>query len=126
LIFEAERAQGAKFNLAQWIQSRPELFRVLIRKTDFAWARRYRGLVVDRNIDKKNIAGYEIAIDYNGLPFQLIPHTAAEIKSGPKYQLLAVSASEYAKNPCRKLVRERGSKWELTTKGSSLLDLLLY
>jgi hypothetical protein len=126
LILEAERAQGAKFNLTQWIQTRPELFRVLVRKTDFPWARRYHALIVDRNIDKKNIAGYEIAIDYNGLPFQLIPHTAAEMKSGAKYQLLAVNAAEYAKNPCRKLVRQRGTRWELTNKGSSLLDLLLY
>lgn len=126
LILEAEHAQGAKFNLAQWIETRTEQFRVLVRKTDFPWVRRYPTLVVDRNIDKKNIAGYEIAFDYNGLPFQLIPHTAGEIKSGSKYQLLSVNASEYAKNPCRKFVRERGSHWELTTKGTSLLDLLLF
>ncbi len=126
LVLQAERAQGAKFNLAQFIQGRTELFRVLVRKTDFPWLRRYRALVVERNIEKKSIAGYEIAFDFNGLPFQLIPHTAAEMKSGPKYQLLAVNASEYAKNPCRKLVRQRGSRWELTTRGTSLLNLLIY
>jgi hypothetical protein len=126
LVFESERTQGPKFNLAHFIQGRTELFRVAVRKTDFPWLRRYRALIIERNIDKKSIAGYEIAFDFNGLPFQLIPHTAAEMKSGPKYQLLAVNASEYAKNPCRKLVRQRGSRWELTTKGTSLLDLLVY
>lgn len=126
LIFEAEVAQGPKFNLVHWIQTRTELFRVMVRKTDFPFLRRYHALVVERNIDKKNIAGYEIAFDYNGLPFQLIPHTAAEIKSGSKYQLLGVNAAECAKNPCRKLVKQRGSRWELTNKGTSLLDLLLY
>ncbi|MGZ5529975.1 MAG: M23 family metallopeptidase [Limisphaerales bacterium] len=126
LVLEAQRTQGSKFNLAQWIQTRSEVFRVLVRKTDFPWLRRYRALVVERNLDKKAIAGYEIAFDYNGLPFQLIPHTAAEVKSGSKYQLLTVNAAEYAKNPCRKLVKQRGSRWELTNKGTSLLELLLY
>jgi peptidoglycan LD-endopeptidase LytH len=126
LVLEAERAQGAKFNFAQWIQNRTELFRVMVRKADFPFVRHYRSLVVERNIDKKNIAGYEVAFNFNGLPFQLIPHTSAEMKSGAKYQLLAVNASEYAKNPCRKLVRQRGSRWELTNKGSALLDLLVF
>jgi murein DD-endopeptidase MepM/ murein hydrolase activator NlpD len=126
LILEAESAQGAKFNLAQWIRTRPELFRVTVNKTDFPWLRRYHALVVERNLDKKTIAGYEIAFDYNGLPFQFIPHTAAEMKSGSKYQLLAVNAAEYAKNHCRKFIKQRGTKWELTNKGTSLLDLLLF
>lgn len=126
LVFEAERNLGAKFNLAQFLQTRTELFRVLVRKTDFPFLRRNRALIVERNLDKKSVAGYEIAFDYNGLPFQLLPHTAAEMKSGPKYQLLAVNAAEYAKNPCRKLVKQHGKRWDLTTKGASLLDLLLY
>ncbi len=126
LILESERTQGAKFNLAQWIQVRPELFRVIVKKTDFPWLRRYHALLIDRNIDKKAIAGYEIAFDYNGLPFQLIPHTAAEIKGGSKYQVLDVNTAEATKNPCRKLVRQRGKHWELTNKGTALLDLLLF
>lgn len=126
LILEAEVAHGAKFDLVHWIQTRTELFRVMVHKTDFPFLRHYQALVVERNIDKKNIAGYEIAFDYNGLPFQLIPHTATEMKSGSKYQLLNVNAAEYAKNPCRKLVKQRGSRWELTNKGTSLLDLLLF
>lgn len=126
LILEAEVAQGAKFNLVHFILTRTELFRVMVKKTDFPFLHRYHALVVERNIDKKNIAGYEIAFDYNGLPFQLIPHTAAEMKGGSKYQLLAVNAAEYQKNPCRKLVKQRGSRWELTNKGTSLLDLLLF
>jgi murein DD-endopeptidase MepM/ murein hydrolase activator NlpD len=126
LILEAERTQGAKFNLAQWIQTRTELFRVMVRKTDFPWLRHYPALVVNRNLDRKSIAGYEIAFDYNGLPFQLIPHTAAEMKGSSKYVVLGVNAPEYTKNACRKLIRQRGSRWELTNKGTSLVDLLLY
>jgi len=125
LIFLEERSEGAAFNLTKWLQTRTELCRVLVRKTDFPWVKRYPMLVKSNPVAQKSgIAGYEIAIDYNALPFEWVPRAASEIKSRAKYTLLAVNEAEEAKNPCRKLVRREGKGWQLAPNGISLLDLL--
>ena len=41
-------------------------------------------------------------------------------------QLLAVNEPEYHAHPCRKLVVQRGGRWQLTDKGLRELDLLTY
>jgi murein DD-endopeptidase MepM/ murein hydrolase activator NlpD len=125
LILLAEREEGAQFNLVNWLQHRTEICRVLVRKTDFPWPRRYPMLVKnDPAIGREPIAGYEMALDFNGLPFELIPRTAAEIKGAAKYQLLSVNETEYTKNPCRRLVTRQGSHWQLGREGINLLDLI--
>ncbi len=123
LILLAERDQGAKFNLLTWLQSRPELCRVFVRKTDFPFLKRYPALVAPAS-GKKPIVGYEISLDYNGVPLRLTPRAADEIKSKAKYQLLSVNEPEQQKKPARKLVLKRGSHWELNTHGQNLLNLL--
>jgi hypothetical protein len=98
---------------------------VLVRKTDFSWVKRYPMLVKANPLAQKSgVAGYEIAIDYNGLPFEWIPRAASEIKSKSKYSLLAVNDAEETKNPCRKLVSHTSKGWQLASNGISLLDLL--
>jgi murein DD-endopeptidase MepM/ murein hydrolase activator NlpD len=125
LILLAEHEQGARFDLLSWIQHRTELCRVLVRQTDFPWLRRYPMLVKQGGLRQgEQAAGYEMALDFNGLPFELIPRTAAQFKSAAKFQLLSVNEAEYTKNPCRKLVTRQGSRWELAGNGLSLLDLL--
>ena len=127
LVLLAEHEEGARFNLLNWIQHRPELCRVLVRKTNFPWVKRYSMLVKnDSNLPKNKIAGYEIALDFNGLPFELVPRAAAQIKGSARYQLLSVNEAEYAKNPCRRLVTRQGSHWQLGNNGLNLLDLLTY
>jgi murein DD-endopeptidase MepM/ murein hydrolase activator NlpD len=127
LVLLAEHIQGDKFNLLGFIKARPELCRVLVRKTDFPWLKRYAVLIQKNPVaEKEGVAGYEMALDYNGIPFDLIPRAASEIKSKSKYQLVSVNEAEYRKNPCRKLVRQKGSRWELAPKGTSLLDLLTF
>jgi murein DD-endopeptidase MepM/ murein hydrolase activator NlpD len=125
LILLAERAEGARFDLLNWIQHRPELCRVLVRQTDFPWLRRYPMLVKSSGLGPgERAVGYEIALDFNGLPFELIPRGAASFKGAAKFQLLSVNEAEYAKNPCRRLVTRQGSRWELANNGLSLLELL--
>ncbi len=127
LILLAERQEGAHFSLLNWIQHRPELCRVLVRKTDFPWLHRYPMLVKNTAlVPRESIAGYEVALDFNGLPFELIPRAASQIKGAARYQLISVNAGEYAKNPCRRLVVREGAHWELGNNGTSLLDLLTY
>jgi len=125
LILLAEHEEGARFDLLNWIQHRPELCRVLVRQTDFPWLRRYPMLVKQGALNPgEKVAGYEIALDFNGLPFELIPRTAAQFKGTAKYQLVSVNDAEYTKNPCRRMVTKQGSRWELAGNGLSLLDLL--
>jgi peptidoglycan LD-endopeptidase LytH len=125
LILLAEHEQGARFSLTNWIAHRTELCRVLVRQTDFPWLRRYPMLIQQGALGRgEQAAGYEIALDFNGLPFELIPRPAARFKGATRYQLLSVNEGEYAKNPCRRLVTRQGSHWELARNGLNLLDLL--
>jgi peptidoglycan LD-endopeptidase LytH len=127
LVFLAERDQGSKFNLVNFLKNQTELCRVLVRKPEISWAKRY-GVLVRNNptANREGTAGYELALNFNGVPFELIPRAASEIKSSSKYQLLSVNEAEYRRNPCRKLVAQRGSRWTLAPRGTSLLDLLTY
>ncbi len=125
LVFLAEHEQGSKFSLLNFVRNQTELCRVVVRKTSFPWLRRYPQLIrPNPTAQKEGVAGYEIALNYNGLPYELIPRAASELKSKSKYRVLSVNEAEYHKNPCRKLVVQKGSRWQLTTRGTNLLDLL--
>jgi murein DD-endopeptidase MepM/ murein hydrolase activator NlpD len=125
LILLAEHEEGARFDLLNWIQHRTELCRVQVRQTDFPWLHRYPMLVKQGSMGHgEPVAAYEIALDFNGLPFELIPRTAAQCKGTAKFQLLSVNEAEYTKNPCRRLVARQGAHWELGGNGLSLLDLI--
>jgi hypothetical protein len=72
------------------------------------------------------VAGYELALDFNGIAFQMIPRAASEIPGTARFQLLSVNAAEVGAHGCRHLVVRRGSRWELASKGEDLLDLLTF
>jgi murein DD-endopeptidase MepM/ murein hydrolase activator NlpD len=127
LVLLEQRELGAKFNLADWLRRRTELCRVVVRKTQFPWLKRYRALVRPNPVaEKEGIAGYEMALDFNGVAFELIPRAASEIKAKTQFQLLSVNEAEQRRNPARKLVVRKGSHWALGTHGLNLLELLTY
>ncbi len=128
LVLLAQKEQGGAFSLLQFTRRQTELCRVFVKRTQFPWLRRYPVLIKRNPIaEKEGIAGYEIALNYAGLPYELIPRAASEMKDGSsKYQLLSVNAAEESKNPARHLVARRGNHWILTTHGLRLLDLLTY
>jgi murein DD-endopeptidase MepM/ murein hydrolase activator NlpD len=127
LILLAQQAQGANFSLVRFIRSETELCRVTVRATGFPWLRRYAPLI-ERNpvAEKEGVAGYEIALNFNGVAIQLIPRAASEIKGKGKFALLSVNEAEQRKNPARGFVAKRGARWELTSHGQNLLELLTY
>ena len=127
LILLEQQRMGAGFSLVRFIQSETELCRVFVRSTNFPWLKRY-GPLVRRNpvAEKEGAAGYEIALDYNGVATELIPRAASEIKGKGKFVLLSVNEAEEKKNPARRLVVKRGSHWELGTHGLNLLELLTF
>ena len=127
LVFLEQHRLGSKFSLVEFIRNQTALCRVMVRDTDFPWARRYPMFVkINPVAQREGIAGYEMTLNFNGLPFELIPRAASEIKSKSKVQLLSVNAAERQKCPCRKLVLQRGNGWQLANNGLRLLELLTY
>jgi peptidoglycan LD-endopeptidase LytH len=127
VVLLGQHEQGVKFSLLGCLRGQTELCRVLVRKTYFPWLKRYAALVRSNpQAEKEGVAGYEIALNFNGVAFELIPRAASEIKGKAKSQLLSVNEPEYHKNPARRLVVKKGARWELTSHGLNLLELLTY
>ena len=122
-----EQSQGARFSLLQFLRSQPELCRVLVRGVHYPWLSRYAGLIVPNpHLGQEPPAGYELALNYNGVPCQMIPRSAADFGGAGKYHLLSVNAAEAQRNSCRRLVMQHGTTWLLTTHGHELLEMLTY
>jgi murein DD-endopeptidase MepM/ murein hydrolase activator NlpD len=127
LLLLAQQAQGAKFSLVHFVRSQTPLCRVLVRDAHLSWAKRYPALVRHNPVaEKDGIAAYEVALNFNGFPFELIPRAVSEIKTKSRFQLLSVNAAEYEKNPCRRLVVNKAGRWEIAQHGIHLLELLAY
>jgi murein DD-endopeptidase MepM/ murein hydrolase activator NlpD len=126
-ILLAEHNPAKPFSLLQFVRGQTELCRVLVRATNFPYLKRYAPLVLKNPVaEKQGVAGYEIALNYNGVAFALMPRAESEIKSRARFQLLSVNEAEYRAHPCRKLVVQRGGRWQLTDKGIHALELLTY
>lgn len=124
-IFRAQQQPGAHFDLVHVLQNQTPLCRVQVRATRFAWLRRYPQFVADNpRARQEGVAGYEISLNYHGLPFKLVPLSAAELKSRARYHLLEVNAAEQQARPCGKLVTRSGGGWRLTLTAERFLDLL--
>jgi murein DD-endopeptidase MepM/ murein hydrolase activator NlpD len=126
-ILLAEHEEGVKFSLLNFVRHQTEICRVFVRKTSFPWLKRYAALMqANPRTEKEGIDGYELALNFNGIPFEMIPRAPSEIKGKAKFQLLSVNEAEQHKNPCRHLVSKSSGRWELTNHGMELLDLLAY
>ena len=118
--------RSGKFSLLNFVRGQTELCRVLVRATSFPYLKRYAPLVLKNpRAEKEGVAGYEVALNYNGVAFALLPRAASEIKGTAKFQLLSVNETEHHAHPCRKLVVQRGGRWELTDLGQRELELLV-
>lgn len=116
-----------KFSLLEFLRGQTELCRVLVRSTNFPYLKRYAPLVLKNPVaEKEGVAGYELVLNYNGVPFALLPRAASEIKGGAKFQLLSVNEAVAKAEPCRKLVVKRGGRWQLGDAGLRELELLTY
>ena len=126
-ILVGEHSPVKKFSLLDFVRSQAELCRVLVRAANFPYLKRYAALILKNPVaEKEGVAGYEIVLNYNGVPFALLPRAASEIKGSAKFQLLSVNEAVQKANPCRKLVVKRGSRWQLTEAGTRELELLTY
>jgi murein DD-endopeptidase MepM/ murein hydrolase activator NlpD len=126
-ILIAEHNPTAKFSLLNFLRSQTELCRVVVRATNFPYPKRYPMLVLSNPVaQREGVAGYEVALNYNGVAFALMPRAASEIHGHGRFQLLSVNEAEEKANPCRHLVAKRGSHWQLTDTGIRELEMLTY
>jgi len=124
-ILLEEHRDGKNFSLLTFLRSQNELCRVLVRATSFPYLKRYSPLVLSNpKAEKEGVAGYEIALNYNGVAFALMPRAESEIKGRARFQLLSVNEAEEKANPCRRLVVQRGGHWVLGNYGIEQLELL--
>jgi murein DD-endopeptidase MepM/ murein hydrolase activator NlpD len=127
LILLQQQTQGNQFSLLQFVRTQRELCRVYVRAANFPWAKRYSTLIRRNPVaDSEGVAGYEVALNYNGVPFQLVPRSAREMKGHNPNELISVNAEEATKNSCRKLVVRRVKDWALGEPGIRLLELLTF
>lgn len=126
-VLYGHKLLGAQFSFLDHMRTRTELCRVLARDADFPWLQRNRALI-KRNprAEREGIAGYEIALDHNGVPFQLLPRSASEMPGKERLTLLSVNEPEQARHPCRKLVARKDGQWDLTASGARLVDLIIH
>jgi peptidoglycan LD-endopeptidase LytH len=126
-ILLAEHNPARKFSLLDFVRGQTEMCRVLVRATSFPYLKRYSPLVLRNPVaEKEGVAGYEIALNYNGVAFALMPRAASEIKSGAKIQLLSVNAPIAEGNRCRKILTNRTGRWQLTDSGLREIEMLIY
>jgi murein DD-endopeptidase MepM/ murein hydrolase activator NlpD len=126
-VFREQAAQGHSFSLLRHLRNQKELCRVTVRARDFSWLSRYP-LLIEANpkTPLATAAGYELFLNYNGVPYRAIPRSAAELKNAPKFQVTAVNEPERTAHPCRRLVRPTRDRWQLAQNGEQLLDLLTF
>ncbi len=120
--------QGNQFSILAFIRKSTPLCRIQVQATHFPYLRRYQSLIRrNPSAETEGIAGYEIALDFNGVPFELIPKTRRELGDWKgKTRVVSVNEEEHDKNPARHLVSRQGNRWDLTSHGQELLDLLTY
>jgi murein DD-endopeptidase MepM/ murein hydrolase activator NlpD len=126
-ILLQQQAEGAKFNLLKFIQHQPELCRVQLRQSNLSWAKRYPALVQPNpRTSHDGVAGYELYLNFNGIPFEIHPLSSAELKGKGKVLVTNVNEAEQQKDPCGHLLARRGKGWELSRHGVELIDLLAF
>lgn len=120
-------ARDPNFSLVKHLQSRREVFRVIVRDTDFSFLRRNPGLVKPNPAAATaGIAAYEIALNFNGTPIELIPRAATELKSMSRVRVVGINDAELSKHRCSKLLTVRKGRRELSYTGEQRVNLLTY
>lgn len=124
---KADHLSGGKFSLLSHLRASKELYAVVVRDTNFPWLQRYPRLIKrNATAEREGVAGYEISVDFSGLPYLMIPRAESEIEGEDKIQLLRVDDAEYKIGHCRQQVEKRGKNWALTQNGINFIELLIY
>jgi hypothetical protein len=126
-ILLAAAREGTNFSMLRYVQARKEVCRVQVRDTSFSFLRRYPALVkANPAATKEGIAGYEISLDFNGGPIEIVPRGATEMKGAAKVRLVSVNEAELGQHHCCHLLTTRKGHRELSNAGLQRISLLTY
>jgi len=126
-VLLAEQREGAGFSLIRFLTEQPVMARVLVPKREISYVRRYPQLLVaNPKAQQEGTAGYELGLNFNGIPIRITPRSAGELHGHSGVQLLSVDETEWRRHPCARLIVKRGQVWTLTGKGDELISLLTF
>jgi murein DD-endopeptidase MepM/ murein hydrolase activator NlpD len=126
-ILLRQHREGDRFRLVEYIRNQTELCRVQVRDTEFPWLRRYPSLVArNPRAEKEGVVGYEIWLNYVGLPYRMMPLASGELKSRNPVYLVSVNDAERTRDPSGKVATQRNGNWVLTNSGQNLISLITY
>lgn len=126
-ILLRQHREGDRFRLVNLIRNQTELCRVQVRDTDFSWLHRYPSLIArSPRAEKEGVAGYEIWLNFVGVPYRMMPLAAGELKSRSSIYLVSVNPTERARDPSGKVVVQKSGQWMLTNSGQNLISLLTF
>jgi peptidoglycan LD-endopeptidase LytH len=124
-VLLSQKELGTNFHLLTFIRNQTELCRAYIKADSLPWLERYPALIRPNPLAlKEGVGGYEVALNFAGLPFQITPRAASEFSPRQPIVLMSVNHAEYKLNPCRRIITLKQNRFELTTRGIELLDLL--
>ncbi len=123
-VLWAQHRLGTNFSLARHLASQPETLRVWVRNPKFGWAKRFPGLI-RRNVvaEREGVAGWEVALSYNGAPIWMAARSAREMPGKESFRLLSVDENEWREHPCARLVIRRGQAWTPLPALEGLIEL---
>jgi murein DD-endopeptidase MepM/ murein hydrolase activator NlpD len=126
-ILLRQHREGDRFRLVDYIRNQTELCRVQVRDTEFPWLRRYPSLIArNPRAEKEGVAGYEIWLNFVGVPYRMMPLAAGELRSRSSVYLVSVNPTERTRDPSGKVVTQKNGNWVLTNSGQNLISLLTY
>ncbi len=123
-VLRTQQQLGTNFSLARHLASQPETLRIWVRNPRFPWAKRFPGLI-RRNVvaEKEGVAGWEVALSYNGAPIWMAARSAREMPGKERFRLLSVDEAEWKEHPCARLVIRRGQAWTALPALQDLVEI---
>ena len=117
--------QSKKIDFVERLTSEPLLCRVRIYRKKIDYFERYKQLCVNVKIAEEPTA-WDISLNFSGVPFRAEAIYEANNKPQANYTVLDVDENVYNQHRCSGLLFKRGQKWEFTSKGQRLMNLLIY
>lgn len=126
-VFLRQKEQGQNFSLLNYVRGKTGLCRVFVSAKELPFAKRYPTLIKrNTKVESEGISGWEIYLDFNGVPYTMIPRAASEISTNQKYTLIEVNGAEQELNPARHFLKKSGNSWVMTTRLTKYLDQLFF
>jgi len=127
VVLKESATRGSNFSLLDMLRRQREMCRVVVKQPSLSWVRRNPALMhPNPRAQKEGVAGYELALNFMGIPFEFTPRSAAELQGIEPFQLQSTSEVVVQTFPCQHIVTLRHGRWELSHHGQEQLELFGY